>query len=410
MIHEQFSSHVQPPLYLTHRIPSRPLVSVRFTPFQDILAIGHNVGISSILVPGCGEPNFDSTEADPFENRKARGEREIRGLLDKVLHLDFEFSYKQITEIFLIDRFNQTLLLSTQTPLVTLSKQTQSSLRLTENRQLIHLLRGYLVLTDYVLLERLIQLKIPILPMSLWELKEQRWTRGRGSSWKSKKRRKEWEERIRVWKGIWGSTERMLSILLRYVLLLFRIFVFLYSISKWLIPWYSSLSKRNWKKWKKSRDKQYWWRRGWLKRRKNRQLWIDLNRRHRHFEDFVQMCYSFPSFCCQELWLSIGISRVCCMEKQIWWRFAWGSWSNTSKLDLLTVSIRGGGRYLLNLCCEKFESAGTTWFQVNYLVTDDCATCCPYLPGVLGITNEEAKFSIFKPFPIDACTLVRNRM
>jgi len=51
--------------------------------------------------------------------------------------------------------------------------------------------------------------------------------------------------------------------------------------------------------------------------------------------------------------------------------------SNTSKLDLLIVSIHKRGwtisaRYLLNLRCEKFESAGTTWFQVKYLVTDDC--------------------------------------
>lgn len=97
-------------------------------------------------------------------------------------YFDLKISYKQITEIFLIDRSNQILLLSTRTPLATLPNQTQNSLRLTENRQLTHLLRGYLVLTDYVLLERLMQLKILILLMSFWELKEQRWTRGRGSS------------------------------------------------------------------------------------------------------------------------------------------------------------------------------------------------------------------------------------
>jgi hypothetical protein len=40
--------------------------------------------VSCILVPGSGEPNFDSSEADPFEGSKARREREIKSLLDKV--------------------------------------------------------------------------------------------------------------------------------------------------------------------------------------------------------------------------------------------------------------------------------------------------------------------------------------
>jgi len=74
----------QPPVYLTHAIPHRPITSLRFCPFTDILTIGHAQGLSNILVPGAGEPNFDSSEADPFENSKARREREVRALLDKI--------------------------------------------------------------------------------------------------------------------------------------------------------------------------------------------------------------------------------------------------------------------------------------------------------------------------------------
>ncbi|EJD08528.1 BING4CT-domain-containing protein [Fomitiporia mediterranea MF3/22] len=73
-----------PPLYLTHPIPSRPLTSLRFCPFSDVLTIGHARGLSSILIPGSGEPHFDSGEADPFENKHMRREREVRNLLDKI--------------------------------------------------------------------------------------------------------------------------------------------------------------------------------------------------------------------------------------------------------------------------------------------------------------------------------------
>ncbi|KAJ7148624.1 BING4CT-domain-containing protein [Mycena crocata] len=83
-IQQPMHGSTQPPLYLTHPIPHRPLVSLRFAPFQDVLTIGHSAGLSSILVPGVGEPNFDSTEADPFENRKARREKEVKALLDKI--------------------------------------------------------------------------------------------------------------------------------------------------------------------------------------------------------------------------------------------------------------------------------------------------------------------------------------
>lgn len=83
-IQTPFTPVVAPPLYLTHPVPHRPLSSLRFCPFQDVLTIGHAAGVSGILVPGAGEPNFDSSEADPFENKKARREREVKALLDKI--------------------------------------------------------------------------------------------------------------------------------------------------------------------------------------------------------------------------------------------------------------------------------------------------------------------------------------
>ncbi len=51
---------------------------------QDVLAAGHSQGVSTMLVPGAGEPNYDSRVADPFQGRKARREQEVAQLLDKL--------------------------------------------------------------------------------------------------------------------------------------------------------------------------------------------------------------------------------------------------------------------------------------------------------------------------------------
>ncbi|CAE6473354.1 unnamed protein product [Rhizoctonia solani] len=91
------NSTIPPSLYLTHPIPHRPLVSMRFCPFEDAIAIGHAHGVSSIVVPGSGEANIDSFEDAVFQNKKARQEKEVRGLLDKaslqpdMIMLDPEF-------------------------------------------------------------------------------------------------------------------------------------------------------------------------------------------------------------------------------------------------------------------------------------------------------------------------------
>ncbi|GAA6022828.1 hypothetical protein JCM10207_001417 [Rhodosporidiobolus poonsookiae] len=80
------SPRMPPPPYLTHTFPSTAVHSVSFTPFDDTLGVGHARGITTLLVPGAGEPNFDSLEADPFESKRRRREREVTALLDKIPH------------------------------------------------------------------------------------------------------------------------------------------------------------------------------------------------------------------------------------------------------------------------------------------------------------------------------------
>jgi U3 small nucleolar RNA-associated protein 7 len=52
--------------------------------FEDLLGISHSEGLSSIIVPGAGEPNFDAYDVNPYENAKQRQENEVRSLLNKL--------------------------------------------------------------------------------------------------------------------------------------------------------------------------------------------------------------------------------------------------------------------------------------------------------------------------------------
>ena len=80
---DALASKAQSP-YMVHTLAGGTLSCLRWCPHEDVLGCGHSGGVSTMLVPGAGEPNYDSFVADPFQTRKQRREAEVHGLLDKL--------------------------------------------------------------------------------------------------------------------------------------------------------------------------------------------------------------------------------------------------------------------------------------------------------------------------------------
>ncbi|XP_071948540.1 WD repeat-containing protein 46-like [Antedon mediterranea] len=69
--------------YMTHRC-TWPLSDLKFCPYEDVLGLTHSKGFSSLLIPGAGEPNFDSLEANPYHSKRQRQQWEVKALLEKI--------------------------------------------------------------------------------------------------------------------------------------------------------------------------------------------------------------------------------------------------------------------------------------------------------------------------------------
>ena len=71
--------------YLSHKLDGSHATNSVFRPFEDVLLVGHALGVDSILVPGSGEASYDAIDGDdPYRSKKGRKTAVVRGLLDKL--------------------------------------------------------------------------------------------------------------------------------------------------------------------------------------------------------------------------------------------------------------------------------------------------------------------------------------
>jgi U3 small nucleolar RNA-associated protein 7 len=73
--------------------------SVKFLPYEDVLAVGHSQGYSSLVIPGSGEANFDAFEANPFQTKKQTQEALVHGLLEKLPIESISLKIKEVGKV-----------------------------------------------------------------------------------------------------------------------------------------------------------------------------------------------------------------------------------------------------------------------------------------------------------------------
>jgi len=91
--------------YMKHNLKNKATgCELLFAPYEDFLGIGHSAGFSSIVVPGSGESNIDSFEANPYESKKQKREGVVRSLLEK---LPSDMITLEVNRIGLIDNASE---------------------------------------------------------------------------------------------------------------------------------------------------------------------------------------------------------------------------------------------------------------------------------------------------------------
>lgn len=71
-------------LYMQHTVPDGKIHSLKYCPYEDILGVGHTKGFTSLLIPGAGEANVDTSEANPLQTKKQAANHLVKSLMEKV--------------------------------------------------------------------------------------------------------------------------------------------------------------------------------------------------------------------------------------------------------------------------------------------------------------------------------------